>query len=143
MLRSMGGEDRSARDRSRMVSEQLRGRGIGDPRVLAAMEAVPRDRFVDERLRHRAYADEAVPIDAGQSISQPYLVARMTELLAPRPGDRVLELGTGSGYQAAILAWLGAVVITIERHPSLAEEARRRLDALGFGDRVEVRTADG
>ena len=126
-----------------MVAEQVRARGIQDRRVLEAMEAVPRDRFIDPSLRYRAYADEAVPIDAGQSISQPYMVARMTELLAPRPGDRILELGTGSGYQAAILAWLGAVVVTIERHPSLAEDARRRLDDLGLGDRVEVRTADG
>jgi len=126
-----------------MVSEQLRGRGIRDPRVLAAMEAIPRDRFVDERLRHRAYADEAVPIDAGQTISQPYMVARMTELLAPREGDRVLELGTGSGYQAAVLAWLGARVITIERHADLAYGARRRLESLGLAGSVEVRVADG
>ena len=121
-----------------MVSEQLRGRGIRDPRVLAAMEAIPRDRFVDERLRHRAYADEAVPIDAGQTISQPYMVARMTELVAPRPGDRVLELGTGSGYQAAVLAWLGARVITIERHADLAYGARRRLESLGLAGSVEA-----
>jgi protein-L-isoaspartate(D-aspartate) O-methyltransferase len=126
-----------------MVAEQLRGRGIADDRVLEAMEAIPREQFIDTGLRHRAYADEAVPIDAGQTISQPYMVARMTELLDPRPGDRILEIGTGSGYQAAILAWLGADVTTIERHADLARSARERLDALGLGDRVDIRVADG
>ncbi len=126
-----------------MVAAQLRGRGIADDRVLEAMQAIPRDRFIDTWLRHRAYADEAVPIDAGQTISQPYVVARMTELLDPQPGDRILELGTGSGYQAAVLAWLGADVRTIERHAELARSARERLDALGLGDRVDIRVADG
>jgi protein-L-isoaspartate(D-aspartate) O-methyltransferase len=127
-----------------MVDEQLRTRGIRDERVLAAMAAVPRERFIDDpRERRRAYADEALPIDAGQTISQPYIVARMTELLAPRPTDHVLELGTGSGYQAAVLAWLGATVTTIERHPELAQSARRRLDELGLGDRVTIKIADG
>ena len=126
-----------------MVDEQLRARGIRDERVLEAMSAVPRERFIDARHRRHAYADEAVPIDAGQTISQPWMVARMTELLAPRPGDRVLELGTGSGYQAAILAWLGADVVSLERHAELAEQARVRLATLEFPGTVEIRIADG
>ena len=126
-----------------MVEHQLRDRGIRDPRVLDAMGTVPRDRFVPAEARPRAYADEALPIDQGQTISQPWIVARMSELLAPQPGDRVLELGTGSGYQAAILATLGAHVTSLERHPELAEAARERLAALGLEDRVEVRAADG
>ena len=126
-----------------MVTEQLRGRGIANDRVLEAMQAIPRDQFIEAGLRQRAYADEAVPIDAGQTISQPYMVARMTELLGPRPGDRILEIGTGSGYQSAILAWLGANLTTIERHADLARSARDRLDALGLGDRVDIRVADG
>jgi protein-L-isoaspartate(D-aspartate) O-methyltransferase len=131
-------------DRQRMVRDQLRGRGIRDEGVLDAMSAIPRERFIDDRHRREAYADEAVPIELGQTISQPWMVARMTELLAPQPGHRVLELGTGSGYQAAILAQLGANVTTLERHADLAASARERLADLGFGgDRVEVRTADG
>jgi protein-L-isoaspartate(D-aspartate) O-methyltransferase len=139
----MGAEDAATR-RERMVQEQLVARGIRDERVLAAMRAVPRERFLSDDLDRRAYRDEAVPIPSGQSISQPYMVARMTELLAPKPGDRVLELGTGSGYQAAILAELGAAVTTLERHADLAATARDRLHALGYGpDRVEVRLTDG
>jgi protein-L-isoaspartate(D-aspartate) O-methyltransferase len=126
-----------------MVAHQLRARGIRDERVLEAMAAIPRERFVGPDHRTRAYADEAVPIDEGQTISQPYMVAQMTELLAVVPGDRVLELGTGSGYQAAVLAWLGAHVISIERHADLAVAARERLASLGLGDRVEIRVADG
>ncbi len=121
----MGADD----DRRRMVQDQLRGRGIRDERVLTAMADVPRDQFLDPDRRGRAYADEAVPIDAGQTISQPWVVARMTELLAPQPGDRILELGTGSGYQAAILAALGADVTSLERHDTLAAKARERIDA--------------
>ena len=134
---------RLARERAAMVETQLRLRGIRDERVLAAMGTVPRERFVPEFDRSQAYADAALPIDAGQSISQPYMVARMTELLAVRPGDRVLEIGTGSGYQAAILANLGARVLSFERHAELADEARRRLELLGFADAVEIRVADG
>jgi protein-L-isoaspartate(D-aspartate) O-methyltransferase len=134
---------RLARERAAMVETQLRLRGIRDERVLAAMGTVPRERFVPEFDRSLAYADAALPIDAGQSISQPYMVARMTELLAVRPGDRVLEIGTGSGYQAAILANLGARVLSFERHAELADEARRRLELLGFADAVEIRIADG
>jgi len=126
-----------------MVARQLRGRGIGDERVLAALQAVPREQFVPDWQRGSAYADEALPIPAGQTISQPYMVARMTELLAVSPGERVLEVGTGSGYQAAVLATLGARVTTIERHAELAAAARERLVRLGFGDEVEVRVGDG
>jgi protein-L-isoaspartate(D-aspartate) O-methyltransferase len=139
----MGAEDASARDRRRMVAQQLRARGIRDERVLAAMEAIPRERFVSDAYRSRAYADEAIPIEAGQTISQPYMVALMTELLEIGPDQRVLELGTGSGYQAAILAWLGARVVTIERHDELAAAARERLDALHLAQPVDVRVADG
>lgn len=130
-------------DRRRMVQEQLRARGIRDERVLAAMGAVERDRFIDGPERRRAYADEALPIDAGQTISQPWIVARMTELLAPQPGERILELGTGSGYQAAILAALGATVTSIERHPTLAAQAQERIASLDLPGSVSIRTADG
>jgi protein-L-isoaspartate(D-aspartate) O-methyltransferase len=126
-----------------MVETQLRARGIHDDRVLEAMARLPRELFVPEDRRHVAYADEALPIPAGQTISQPWIVARMTELLAPRPGERVLDIGTGSGYQAAILALLGAKVTSIERQPELAASARARLATLGFGGQVEVRLGDG
>jgi len=138
------GPERSAADeRDRMVERQLRHRGIADERVLAAMLAVPREAFVDRAQRALAYADEALPIPSGQTISQPYIVARMTELLGVGPGDRVLEIGTGSGYQAAILAEMGCRVTTIERHAELADGARARLGELGYGERVEVRVGDG
>jgi protein-L-isoaspartate(D-aspartate) O-methyltransferase len=135
--------DERAAARAAMVARQLRGRGIADERVLLAMGQVPREEFVRHSERELAYADEALPIEAGQTISQPYMVARMTELLAPRAGDRVLEIGTGSGYQAAILALLGAAVLTIERQPELAALARERLARLGLGGAVEVRVGDG
>ncbi len=126
-----------------MVRDQLRDRGIHDERVLQAMGAIPRERFIDDARRHEAYADEAVPIEHGQTISQPWMVARMTELLAPAPGERVLELGTGSGYQTAILAYLGARVTSLERHGELTDLARHRLVELGLADRVDLKTADG
>jgi protein-L-isoaspartate(D-aspartate) O-methyltransferase len=135
----MGADD----ERRRMVEQQLRARGIRDERVLEVMGSIARERFVDEYMRGRAYADEAVPIDAGQTISQPWVVARMTELLAVRPGEKVLELGTGSGYQAAILAALGADVTSLERHPVLAAKARERIDQLDLPGTVRIRTADG
>jgi protein-L-isoaspartate(D-aspartate) O-methyltransferase len=135
----MGADD----DRRRMVQEQLRARGISDERVLTAMAAVPREQFIDRDQQGRAYADEAVPIAAGQTISQPWVVARMTELLAPEPGERVLELGTGSGYQAAILAALGADVTSLERHAVLARKARERIADLELPGRVTIRTTDG
>jgi protein-L-isoaspartate(D-aspartate) O-methyltransferase len=126
-----------------MVERQLRGRGIRDERVLAAMAALPRDRFVPPDMRSRAYTDDALPIAAGQSISQPWMVARMTELLEPRPGMRVLEVGTGSGYQAAVLARLGCAVVSVERHRELADSARDRLAELGLGNLVRVVVGDG
>ncbi|HEU4572025.1 MAG TPA: protein-L-isoaspartate(D-aspartate) O-methyltransferase [Candidatus Limnocylindrales bacterium] len=126
-----------------MVEHQLRDRGIRDERVLEAMARVPREAFVPEWQRSAAYADAALPIPRGQTISQPFVVARMTELLGAEPGMRVLEIGTGSGYQAAILAELGAVVTSIERVPELAASARERLRRLGYGDRVDVRIGDG
>jgi protein-L-isoaspartate(D-aspartate) O-methyltransferase len=126
-----------------MVADQLRSRGITNERVLQAMATVPRDAFVPDDAQREAYADEALPIGAGQTISQPYMVAQMTDLLDVQPDDRILEIGTGSGYQAAVLAWLGAWVTTYERQASLIPEARARLDALGIGDRVEIHLADG
>ncbi len=126
-----------------MVQDQLRARGIRDERVLSAMTDVPRDHFLGSDRQNRAYADEAVPIDAGQTISQPWVVARMTELLAPQPGERILELGTGSGYQAAILAALGADVTSLERHAVLADKARERIAALDLPGTVMIRTTDG
>ena len=148
LLRAMSGQPaetdpRLAQARERMVADQLRRRGIADERVLDAMGRIPRERFIGQSAQRHAYDDEALPIEAGQTISQPYIVARMTELLAPRPGDRILEIGTGSGYQAAVLADLGARVTTIERHEDLAATARERLAELGFGEAVDVRVGDG
>ena len=130
------------RARAAMVAEQLQRRGIRDRRVLDAMAALPREAFVPGTPRSVAYDDRALPIEKGQTISQPYIVARMTELLRVEPGDRVLEVGTGSGYQAAVLATLGARVVTIERHEALARGAIARLRALGI-EGVEVRVGDG
>ena len=131
-----------ALQRHRMVEEQLRGRGITDERVLAAMEKVPRHRFVPLSQQPAAYTDGPLPIGEGQTISQPYMVARMTELLDLRPTDRVLEIGTGSGYQAAILAELAAEVWTVERIAELARRAAALLADLGYTN-VEVVTGDG
>jgi protein-L-isoaspartate(D-aspartate) O-methyltransferase len=128
--------------RSRMVDEQLRGRDIVDERVLAAMERVPRELFVPEDLRNRAFDDAALPIGAGQTISQPYMVARIAEELGLDGDERVLDVGTGSGYQAAVLAELADEVHTIERIPELAEHARQNLEAAGYGQ-VEVHVGDG
>jgi len=135
--------DDARQARERMVRDQLRARGIRDERVLDAMASVPRERFVAPGDAHAAYADEALPIEAGQTISQPYMVAVMTELLAAQPGERILEIGTGSGYQAAILATLGARVTSLERHADLAAPARARLHDLGLGDVVDIRATDG
>jgi protein-L-isoaspartate(D-aspartate) O-methyltransferase len=125
-----------------MVEQQLRSRDVVDERVLAAMERVPRELFVPERLRGRAYDDAALPIGDGQTISQPYMVARICEALELRGNERVLDVGTGSGYQAAVLAELAAEVDTIERIPALAEGARANLEAAGYG-RVRVHVGDG
>ena len=128
--------------RQRMVATQLKARGIAVPWVLRAMGQIPRHLFVPEKLRSRAYDDCAVGIGEGQTISQPYMVALMTKLLDLEPGDRVLEVGTGSGYQSAILAALAQEVVSIERQPALAVKARTTLAALGF-DNVTVLVADG
>jgi protein-L-isoaspartate(D-aspartate) O-methyltransferase len=125
-----------------MVDRQLRTRDITDERVLAAMARVPRELFVPEEQRARAYDDAALPIGEGQTISQPYMVARICEALGLRGAERVLDVGTGSGYQAAVLAELAGEVHTIERHPRLAERARESLDAAGY-DRVVVHVGDG
>jgi protein-L-isoaspartate(D-aspartate) O-methyltransferase len=129
-------------ERLTMVERQLRRRGIEDERVLEAMARVPRELFLPPDLRDRAYEDEALPIGHGATISQPFMVARMSELLAVPPGARVLDVGTGSGYQAAVLAELGAEVHTIERVPALADQARASLAAAGY-DRVRVHVGDG
>jgi protein-L-isoaspartate(D-aspartate) O-methyltransferase len=120
----------------------LRRRGIGDAGVLRAMEEVPRARFVEAEYGEDAYADQALPIACGQTISQPYVVAYMTELLAVRPEHRVLEIGTGSGYQAAVLSRLAREVVSIERYRTLAEEARARFASLGY-ENIEVVVGDG
>jgi protein-L-isoaspartate(D-aspartate) O-methyltransferase len=127
--------------RERMI-DLLTERGISDDRVLRAMAAVPRHEFVDARLRADAYADGPLPIGHGQTISQPYIVALMSEALGVGRGDKVLEIGTGSGYQAAVLAEMGVDVYSIECVDVLASDARRRLRALGY-DRVRIRCADG
>lgn len=123
---------READLRRRMVEEQIRRRGIRDERVLSAMEEVPRHLFVGEGIRHLAYADEPLPIGEGQTISQPYIVAEMTAALRLTGKEKVLDVGTGSGYQTAILARLCREVLTIERFQSLSADARRRLAAMGI-----------
>jgi protein-L-isoaspartate(D-aspartate) O-methyltransferase len=120
----------------------LRRRGISDPAVLRAMDEVPREHFVENSFIESAYADQALPIACGQTISQPYVVAFMTEHLAVQPSHRVLEVGTGSGYQAAILSRLAREVVSVERYRTLAETARARLRTLGY-DNVDVRVGDG
>jgi protein-L-isoaspartate(D-aspartate) O-methyltransferase len=126
-----------------MVRLQIRARGIVDERVMNAMAAVPREWFVPAEIRSLAYTDQAVPIGEGQTISQPWMVAMMTQLLDPPANCRVLEVGTGSGYQAAVLATMGCNVLGIERLPELAAAARQRLEALALGARVEIRIGDG
>lgn len=134
--------DALARQRARMVEEQLRARGIREERVLAAMAKVPRERFIGSEDASNAYGDYPLPIGAGQTISQPYIVAAMVGALDPRPQDRVLEVGTGTGYEAAILGELVAEVWTIERHPELAEKAAQVLSQLGYSN-VHVVQGDG
>ena len=133
---------------ARMTEEQIRRRGVRDPRVLEALASLPRHRFVpgigdppSEEELDRAYGDFPLPLGLGQTLSQPYMVARMTELLEPREGMAVLDVGTGSGYQAAVLAFLGCSVVGVERLAPLADRARVVLGALGLS--VEVRWADG
>ncbi|HEY9423063.1 MAG TPA: protein-L-isoaspartate(D-aspartate) O-methyltransferase [Thermoanaerobaculia bacterium] len=134
--------DGFAAARRRMVEDQIRTRGVTAPKVLAAMQTVPRHLFVPDGERRNAYADRPLPIGAGQTISQPYIVALMTSLLEVQPGDRILEVGTGSGYQAAVLSRLARKVYSVEILAPLANRARRTLSVLGYNN-VHVRAGDG
>lgn len=138
----MVSEEELGAARRRMVEFQIRSRGIADPDLLRAFLAVPRHEFVEREHWDRAYADSPLPITAGQTISQPYMVAAMTAAARIKPGDRVLEIGTGSGYQAAILAELGARVYTTERIPELSKRAKSVLDKLGYTN-VHFRVSNG
>ena len=131
-----------ARARAEMVEHQIARRGVRDPLVLEAMARIPREAFVLPGWEEEAYEDQPLPIAERQTISQPFIVAYMIEAAALKPGDRALEIGTGSGYAAAVMAPIAERVYTIERHPALAESARQRLRDLGF-DNVEVRVGDG
>jgi protein-L-isoaspartate(D-aspartate) O-methyltransferase len=134
--------DRYIKQRMKMVDTQVRARGIRDPRVLKALEKVPRHLFVNEALRDQAYNDNPLPIDGGQTISQPYIVALMTEALELTGSEKVLEIGTGSGYQTAILAELADHVFSIDRIASLAGNARRLLESLNYYN-IAIRVGDG
>ncbi|HET9948111.1 MAG TPA: protein-L-isoaspartate(D-aspartate) O-methyltransferase [Longimicrobiales bacterium] len=140
--RAPSGEQDFEEARRRMVADQIEARGVRHPGVLDAMRSVPRHEFVPAERRALAYEDMPLPIGLGQTISQPYVVALMTELLDPEPGDRILEVGTGSGYQAAVAARLVAEVYTIEIVPELARSAAERLERLGV-ENVRVREGDG
>ena len=135
-------EGRKGRERERMVEEQLLNRGVTDPRVVAVMRRLPRHRFVQEALQERAYGDHPLPIGEEQTISQPYIVGLMTSLLELSGREKVLEIGTGSGYQAAVLAGLAQAVFTIEIVEPLAAVAKERLARLGYSN-VHVRAGDG
>jgi len=135
-------QDSYAEKRRRMVEDQIISRGVKDPLVLEAMMKVKRHQYVPEHLRTSAYYDEPLPIGYEQTISQPYIVAYMTESLGLKGGEKVLEIGTGSGYQAAVLAEIVDTVFTVEIIPELAERARALLDTLGYGN-VQVRAGDG
>ena len=128
--------------RERMVTEQLAARGIRDKRVLAAMRKVPRERFVDESMRDRAYEDSPLPIGYGQTISQPYMVARMCELAELHGDEAVLEIGAGSGYQAAVLSQLARQIYGVELRPELGQRAQERMKTLGYSN-VEIGVFDG
>src|ERR1700733_1226145 len=124
--------DRFAVERQKMVETQLRARGIHDARVLRAMERVPRHEFVEPGYRDQAYEDHPLPINSGQTVSQPYIVALMLEILQLEPSSKVLEIGTGSGYQTAVLAEVSDNVFSVERHPQLVQEAKEILSRLGY-----------
>nr|WP_218042879.1 protein-L-isoaspartate(D-aspartate) O-methyltransferase [Steroidobacter gossypii] len=141
-LNAAGPASDDAAARSEMVTRQIADRGVRDQRVLSAMRKVPRHEFVPAAERRHAYRDTPLPIGDGQTISQPYIVALMTELARPDPSDRVLEIGTGSGYQAAVLAELVQHVYTIEIEPVLAQRAKQALDRIGYRN-VTVRAGDG
>jgi protein-L-isoaspartate(D-aspartate) O-methyltransferase len=130
------------KERSRMVDEQIVGRGVKDERVLAVMRKIPRHEFLPEGIRGMAYNDSALPIGEGQTMSQPYMVALMTEFLGLKGTERVLEIGTGSGYQAAVLAELCQKVYTVERIKTVADKARATLDRLGYKS-VAIKVFDG
>lgn len=125
-----------------MIEEQIRGRGLDEPRLIEAMRAVPRQRFIPEAYRTHAYEDCAVSLDLGQTVSQPYIVGLMTRLLEVRESDRILEIGTGSGYQTAILARLARSVYTVERLSVLGQRARETLESLGY-DNIDYLIGDG
>jgi protein-L-isoaspartate(D-aspartate) O-methyltransferase len=131
-----------AAERERMVARQIAARGIADPRLLAAMRKVPREAFVPDHLRARAFDDSPLPIGAGQTISQPYIVALMIEAARLEPGDRVLEIGAGSGYAASVMAELADRVFAVERHAVLAERAAARIERLGYAN-VSIVVGDG
>jgi protein-L-isoaspartate(D-aspartate) O-methyltransferase len=135
-------ENPLAAEKNNMLRRQLRGRGIIDPRVLQAMEKIPRERFVPPESKDEAYADRALAIGCDQTISQPYIVALMTEAMQLEGDETVLEVGSGSGYQTAVLAELSREVLSIERLPLLADRARQTLDELGYRN-VTIRTGDG
>lgn len=137
--------DDDARNKARlqMIELQLIARGIRDPRVLRAMATVPREKFVGDEFQSAAYQDRPLPIEESQTISQPYVVAWMCEAARLRDEDRALEIGTGSGYGAAVMAELCSSVVTIERHAPLCDSARERLEKLGYGARVRVFCGDG
>jgi protein-L-isoaspartate(D-aspartate) O-methyltransferase len=137
-----GTQDSPAHLRARMVEEQLRARGIRSESVLRVMGDVPRERFLPPSFQHQAYNDQALPLSQGQTISQPYMVAVMTEALDLQPSHRVLEIGTGSGYQTAVLAGMAAEVFSVERIPELAFKAEETLRGFGGGP-VRVKVADG
>jgi protein-L-isoaspartate(D-aspartate) O-methyltransferase len=138
----MGASDEYMKERREMVEHDLKGRGIRDEKVLRAMSKIERHLFVDQKYRDEAYDDHPLPIDEGQTISQPYVVAMMTEALKLKPSDKVLEIGTGSGYQAAVLAEIVDKVYTIEIRKKLAEKAEKLLDTLGY-ENIEVKHDDG
>lgn len=129
-------------DKQDMLDRQLRRRGISDQRVLDAMAKVPREEFVDPELREQAYEDRPLAIGCRQTVSQPFIVASMLQSVAPQASDRVLEVGTGSGYQTALLAELAGTIVSIERYPELAETARERLQRMGYAN-VQVVVGDG
>jgi protein-L-isoaspartate(D-aspartate) O-methyltransferase len=135
-------QDPYAKKRQAMIDMDIKGRGIKDKKVLEAMGKIPRELFVDESKRSKAYADQPLPIGEGQTISQPYVVSLMTEALSLKPSDRVLEIGTGSGYQAAVLAEIVKEVYTIEIRKTLVETAARRLKDMGYKN-IEVKFGDG
>jgi protein-L-isoaspartate(D-aspartate) O-methyltransferase len=138
-LRGIGMTSQRTRDR---LVQRLREHGISDERVLAVIGEVPRHIFIDEALATRAYEDTALPIGHGQTISQPFIVALMTKTLLNKPRERVLEIGTGSGYQAAVLSRIAREVVSVERYRTLAEAARARIETLGF-DNIEIIVGDG